>query len=201
MLIKGIFDVKIIGLIICGSFLFTVPFFVNLILQRNKDIKNNVFECYKAFVRNLLISGIFISLIVLLEELELPLSISENYQMVDIVFIKAASVLKPMIYSFLCYIICDKFLYIVKEIDKNKHKETNLVNDFSSDSTDSTVNKESDLNLSRREKEVAKMAAEGFTNIQIAEELYISVETVKRHLATIYSKTGISSRKQLSKIM
>ena len=51
--------------------------------------------------------------------------------------------------------------------------------------------------LSPREKEVARLAARGYSNIQIAEELFISVETVKRHMATIFEKLGIESRREL----
>ena len=51
--------------------------------------------------------------------------------------------------------------------------------------------------LSRREKEVARLAAKGYTNAQIAEELYISTEKVKRHMSTISEKLGIESRRQL----
>ena len=51
--------------------------------------------------------------------------------------------------------------------------------------------------LSRREKEVARLAVKGYTNSQIAEELFISVETVKRHMSTIFEKLGIESRRQL----
>lgn len=51
--------------------------------------------------------------------------------------------------------------------------------------------------LSRRETEVANLAARGLTNLQISEELYISPETVKRHIATIFEKLEISSRREL----
>lgn len=52
--------------------------------------------------------------------------------------------------------------------------------------------------LSRREAEVARLAAKGYTNAQIAEELFISTETVKRHMATIFEKLDITSRRELS---
>lgn len=52
--------------------------------------------------------------------------------------------------------------------------------------------------LSRREAEVERLAAKGYTNAQIAEELFISTETVKRHMATIFEKLDITSRRELS---
>ena len=55
--------------------------------------------------------------------------------------------------------------------------------------------------LSRREKEVAILAARGYTNTQIADELYISVATVKRHLATIFEKLQIKSRRELKDVL
>lgn len=55
--------------------------------------------------------------------------------------------------------------------------------------------------LSRREREVARLACKGFTNAQIAEELYISPVTVKRHMANIFGKTGVKSRRDLAKIL
>jgi DNA-binding NarL/FixJ family response regulator len=48
--------------------------------------------------------------------------------------------------------------------------------------------------LSRREQEVADAAARGLSNRQIATELKISAETVKRHLSTIYGKLAVPGR-------
>ena len=48
--------------------------------------------------------------------------------------------------------------------------------------------------LSRREQEIAEHVARGLTNRQIAAECGISPETVKRHLASIYSKLAMRGR-------
>jgi ATP/maltotriose-dependent transcriptional regulator MalT len=48
--------------------------------------------------------------------------------------------------------------------------------------------------LSRRELEVLLMVARGMSNHQIAISLHLSEATVKRHLANIYPKIGVSSR-------
>lgn len=51
--------------------------------------------------------------------------------------------------------------------------------------------------LSEREKEVAWLIYRGFTNRQIAEELFIAETTVKKHVSHIYEKCGVSGRKEL----
>ena len=62
----------------------------------------------------------------------------------------------------------------------------------------SSIKKQIDFSvLSRREIEVARLAAKGCTNTQIADELFISIETVKSHMNSIFEKLSISSRKEL----
>lgn len=51
--------------------------------------------------------------------------------------------------------------------------------------------------LTRRELEVARLAAEGYTAAEIGRRLNIGDRTVESHLASAYSKLGISSRLQL----
>jgi len=48
--------------------------------------------------------------------------------------------------------------------------------------------------LSARELEILLLAARGLSNHQIATSLHLSEGTVKRHLANIYPKMGVSSR-------
>ncbi len=50
--------------------------------------------------------------------------------------------------------------------------------------------------LSERETEIVVLAARGLSNARIAEELYLSEATVKRHLANVYEKMGVSSRSE-----
>ena len=51
--------------------------------------------------------------------------------------------------------------------------------------------------LTKREQDVAMLAAGGFSNQQIATALFISLATVKDHMHAILRKTGLSSRAQL----
>jgi DNA-binding CsgD family transcriptional regulator len=52
--------------------------------------------------------------------------------------------------------------------------------------------------LSAQELQVARMAAEGLSNRQIGERLYLSHRTVASHLYRIFPKLGITSRAQLT---
>jgi DNA-binding CsgD family transcriptional regulator len=52
-----------------------------------------------------------------------------------------------------------------------------------------------------REAEIARLAASGVTNQQIAERLYLSIRTVHNHLQHVYTKLGVSSREELAPLL
>jgi DNA-binding NarL/FixJ family response regulator len=53
--------------------------------------------------------------------------------------------------------------------------------------------------LTERERALARLVAAGLTNQEIAARLFVGVKTVEYHLAQIYGKLGITSRRQLTR--
>lgn len=51
--------------------------------------------------------------------------------------------------------------------------------------------------LTPTEREVVRLVAEGHTNAQIGERLFVSVHTVKKHLSHVYAKVGLDGRSEL----
>jgi DNA-binding CsgD family transcriptional regulator len=55
--------------------------------------------------------------------------------------------------------------------------------------------------LTASELRVARMAAEGLTNREIAQNLFVSVRTVETHLTHVYRKLSIDSRDELARLL
>lgn len=55
--------------------------------------------------------------------------------------------------------------------------------------------------LTASEREVAALAAEGLTNREVAQRLFVSPKTVEANLSRIYSKLEIQSRAELGRVM
>lgn len=53
--------------------------------------------------------------------------------------------------------------------------------------------------LTRRQEEILKLISLGYSNQEIAGELFISRETVRWHVRTLYAKLGVSDRKSASR--
>lgn len=55
--------------------------------------------------------------------------------------------------------------------------------------------------LTSREAEVCQLLLKGYTNKEVANELFISINTVKKHIQNIYDKLSIRNRSELSRIL
>jgi DNA-binding CsgD family transcriptional regulator len=55
--------------------------------------------------------------------------------------------------------------------------------------------------LTRRENDVARRAAQGRSNREIADELSLSIRTVENHLQRVYDKLGLAGRRELSPVV
>jgi DNA-binding NarL/FixJ family response regulator len=62
----------------------------------------------------------------------------------------------------------------------------------------STLEKQSDLPIiSKREKEVLQLVADGLTNSEISKQLFISIDTVDTHRKNLYTKLQVKNTAQL----
>ena len=55
--------------------------------------------------------------------------------------------------------------------------------------------------ITPRESDVAKLLAEGKSYREIAEDLFISLPTVKTHVTRIYEKLNVKNRHELTKLL
>ena len=73
-----------------------------------------------------------------------------------------------------------------------------VLSDYFRDKSKRELKKQSDP-LSEREREVLRLLAEGHSNQEVADTLYISRKTVENHRANIVRKTGIQGQVGLAK--
>lgn len=173
--LNQIFVLEEFLLVICGAVLFSlIP-----VMQEIKKGNTALFSYTVSLcAKNAFVSGVFISLIFILSDINTSeLLGDEGGAVLSIIMLEN---MRPFLYGVILWII----LY-------SKNTKTETCN--GSGLQDS----QSDPVLSRREQEVSRLASSGLTNLQIADRLFISEATVKRHLATIFQKKGISSRKEL----
>ncbi len=64
-----------------------------------------------------------------------------------------------------------------------------------------TGTEKNNYNLSEREMEVLKLTVDGYDYKAVADKLYLSPHTVRKHIANIYQKLHVSSKAQAIKIV
>jgi DNA-binding CsgD family transcriptional regulator len=57
------------------------------------------------------------------------------------------------------------------------------------------------VSITRREREIALLAARGLASKQIGARLFISARTVDNHLAKVYVKLGVRTRTELAEVL
>jgi ATP/maltotriose-dependent transcriptional regulator MalT len=80
-----------------------------------------------------------------------------------------------------------------------RHKETVVVREILVPAPDKFVRDQSkleSLGITPRELEILQLIAEGLSNREIAERVYVSENTVKTHSSSVFSKLGARRRTQ-----
>ncbi len=78
--------------------------------------------------------------------------------------------------------------FLVKGSNKKSYVKS-MLTCFINDKSKKTEDK-----LSEREKEVLDLIAKGYTNKEIAKELFLSEKTVKNHVSNIFKKINVTDR-------
>lgn len=78
--------------------------------------------------------------------------------------------------------------FLVKGTNKKSYVRS-MLTCFINDKSKNTENK-----LSEREKEVLDLIAKGYSNKEIAKELFLSEKTVKNHVSSIFKKINVTDR-------
>jgi DNA-binding CsgD family transcriptional regulator len=88
-----------------------------------------------------------------------------------------------------------------KAADRTATRSKNLADKCEGPRTPALALVEEPLPLTRREKEIATLAAHGHSNTEIADRLVLSTRTVENHLHRAFTKLGVESRGELSAVL
>lgn len=82
---------------------------------------------------------------------------------------------------------------IYKTVKGEKFMCGKIVTDILQDSAETTTSSCEGLNISEREMEIIKLVAEGYSNKEVADKLFLSTHTVTTHRKNIMNKLGVNN--------
>lgn len=165
-----LFDIRMIGLFFAGVLLLCIPF-----LGKNRKQVN----WHEVIGSNALTAGYIEAFMLLFS------TMSTSELMREGLLCEMGLDLRPILYGYI--------LHIVLSRPPVPEKEENVLDPTKEQPEPLWRSKE----LTRREREIAELAARGLSNREIAEELCITETTVKKHLSNIFEKLEINSRERL----
>jgi DNA-binding CsgD family transcriptional regulator len=108
---------------------------------------------------------------------------------------------RPILYGFCIWVIMQESGKEEKHAESDESQENGgIQHKIAPEALGSAVNYRQclqTLGLTKREVEIALLVIQNETNAEIAEQLFISETTVKKHMSNIFSKLGISQRQEI----
>lgn len=180
--IMVLFGLKELVFTVFGSVMLSLPYY---------DKKKTMHELSGILGRNALVTSYLATFILLFTRMSKDIGY-ENL-LPDI-----ALACRPLLYGFVLYILLHK-----EDEYKGSVKASGVKNEEEKPkyTMEQIHVRLEEMGLTRREVEVAICIHNGFSNREIAEELYISETTVKKHVTHIFGKLGIAKREQIKELI
>lgn len=170
-----LFDLKLIFLVVLGTLMLTLTAY-----KRNSISEMAEYAAFNATI----ISYITTFLLVFMR-----LSGDKGY---DNILYDTALNCRPLLYGLILNVLLrneQNTAAVEEKKSDNKIEENNSLTNMK------------EFGLTGREEEIAILICEELSNKQIADRLFISETTVKKHSSNIYKKTGVGNREQLKNVL
>lgn len=183
-----VFDIKFNDILSIPEFLLLV-FGTGLFYIAANGITNGIGKFkVSEFGENALFTGCFETLILIIGNINIS-----NDTILDMKIFDIASNIRPLAYGFCIWLICR---------DGNGDDGTKAENGEADKTTlDEYYKVFRAGGLTNREVEIAILAVQGMTNAEIAYELSIAENTVKKHMSNIFQKMNIAARDELKMVL